>query len=487
MAGFFPHMNGNPTEFVALPETTYSGVLDSIVADVGVGINGWTLYDDMRVSGVNFPIAAYGNVGGVDSVTAVAWGAFSSGSALPLTASYWSPSAGNSIGADQYPGRTQISVDKVNWYTIADRARYIGGRWTFSLDRPYAQSTVSGVPYFVKMTKYIVLKCTSLKKSFYVLLARPDSACDILRVQIFEDWDNVNHVGTNGSNMEIMRGTGYPDIAYWDNNWDNQPVKYMLWLLPDVFGLWASFGTAPVGVDVNVYADFCYAGNLDTTGIRDSDPGALVWGCTHMRLSGFGVLYGQLWNQAMTANSMNGNVGGLRCLRTLQGEYWSMPLPGTGSRPNGWNVSNQYALSPRAMTYHHRVDSGLLDLGGRVQFTEFDVYQTGMSAGTMMFNEGKRGMMRYVKCPVNNPSGCHLVTLGPAEDGNTYIIFRVSPPFRYAMYNSLASGDIEDVSKVSSFAYSAKYTGSSANLGEIYIPSPSDVILFRWFMMPINL
>ena len=494
MAGFFAHISGAGVGFTCLAEATYSGVLDSIVADVSAsgGANGWTVYDDQRVSGTGNFLVGLGNIGGYDAGPSNAYCDWNSGSSTANVAnSRWNNNGGNGAGTELYPGKTNISFDAKNWYLVNTLPGLSGGsntNWSFALSTNYSGTTFTAQPYYVKLQKYIVLKCSHAQKDFYVLLARPDSPCDILRVQVFEAWDNSAHSGTNGSNQEILRGLDGPDTTFWSNNWDQQPCRYLLWLLPGAFAIWAGFGAGPT--DRVIQYDFAYAGNLDTTNLRSNDSNALVFACSNQRLSGFGVnSNNQNYTQGLFANSFGGLWGGARVLRTLQGDLWSM-VSGTPSgsiRPSGWNPTNQYGIWPRAATYLDRVDIAWLDRSNRFLFTELDVYQMGSSALNTgsFYSEGKRGQMRYIRFPVGNPSGGHLMTIGPADDGNTYVMVKsfytsnpgVNPSGSYAF------NDFGQENKMSGFAYTRKF----GPLGEVNALGNSDVVWLRWFMMPTNI
>ena len=499
MAGFFNHIGGATVGTTPLPETTFSGILDSIVSDIGAGVNGWTLYDDQRVSGTGNFIIANGNVGGIDSGGSAGEAAWTSGSSTPPSNTNWQASAGNQAQTEFYPGRSLISFDKTNWYQVTNIPALTGASnqfWTFTLNTNYSGTTFTNQQYYVKLQHYIVLQCSSSQKTFYVLLAKPDSTCNILRVQAFETWSTSSHTGTVPSNQEIIRGSDSPETIFWNNNWDNQPVKYMLWLLPHAMGIWAGWGSGPTS-RTPMY-DFAYIGNLDLTGLPTSgtDTNALVFGCSNQQLSGFGINFSQNIATGYAANSMGGLMGGMRCLRTLNSESWAPPISST-SRPNGWHPANQYAPYPRGMSYMQRLDATGPDIGGRVQFTELDVYQMGggstSTTGTNYtpgsgtgYTEGKRGMMRYVRVPVNNPSGLHLSTVGPGDDGNTYIMFRTFyGQATSASGNSYTFYDGGNEAKLTAFAWGRKAT--TTNPSDIQTGSASSIRWIRWFMMPTNL
>jgi hypothetical protein len=510
---FFPHVGGASTAYNPLAETTFDSILDSIVLDVGAGQNGWTLYDDQRTLGTTNFIQAYGNYGGVEGPAGgtTALTNWTTGTSAAPNSSNWASAAGNNAGTELYAGRTQIALSSSNnngWYTVNSTASLIGGLWNFTLTTNFTGSTYSNGPYFVKLQKYIVLRSTgSLNKTYYMLLARPDSACDILRVQAWETWTSGSATGTVAGPMEIMRGTETCDTVNFTSgtgagSWGGMPVKYMLWLLPSgVFGLWAGLGSCITNAQPR--SDFCYAGPLDTTGVTGSDSNAVVFVCSNTQLSGFGAWPQTAYNQTFSQGTLGGNTSAARCLRTLAGEAWSMPISGANStRPNGWNPNNQYTLWPRGMPYFWATDRAQLDQGGRVQYTEFDLYQVGGNSlgqgvnswnpSGSAFNEGKRGTLAYLKCPITNPSGLHLVTIGAGPDALNYVMFKVwYPQGTAAPYNTYRQYDIGGLSsveeKLTGFASSWKITGAAATpLGDLGGTTSAWIMWYRWLLMPIN-
>jgi hypothetical protein len=76
------------------------------------------------------------------------------------------------------------------------------------------------------------------------------------------------------------------------------------------------------------------------------------------------------------------------------------------------------------------LDAPIKQANDKFYFTEFDVFQaTGNTDNAMMFsnNEGRRGKLRYAKCPINAPQWQHLNTLD-ADDGYKYIFVNQSVP-----------------------------------------------------------
>lgn len=474
MAGFFPHTGGAPVGYTALPQTTFDGFLNSIVNDLGAGVNGWTLWDDMRVSGSTYPLIGYasmiqGNVlSGTNNV--FTW------TNASANTTYVRNDYGSAPQTHWAPGSASLSLDQTNWYT-ANSYTLSSFTWTVVLDRNYTGTTYSSKrdPIYEKFQSYIILKCTSTQKTFYVQIARTNGYGALCRIRIWETWNNSTHTGTNPSNEEFIR-------AYQNQQYPTTPIQYIAWFLPDVFALFAGAGAwnpilsaAPAGNDGTNYTfvDFAYAGNLDTTGLRVSDGDALIWACTNQAASGYGA-----------ANTTSYSTsyfmwGGAQVLRTLQGSIWMHPI-----NNNNASFDNSTTIFPRGYSYLWAADKTTLDLGGRMQFCEYDAYVTGGASSGFGTSEGKRGTMRYVKCPVGNPSGLSLSTFGPADDGNTYMLFICSrAPYVSALsYNG--AWDYGHAGHVwSGWAFSNKF---AAGLGEIYSGN-SNVHHHRIFMMPINL
>jgi hypothetical protein len=515
---FFAHISGAGVGLTAtLPETTYSGVLGSIMADLSTSIASgtsynWTLYDTQTGSaGAATPIIAFGNIGGLDYQTAAGQAVWNSGS-LSSSTNGWGTNVGNGAGTELYASRTLIGLGpsgNFNWYEVATTPGVSGGAsgyWGFSLSSSYSGTGFTG-SYGVKLQNYIVLKNNSTIKPFYVLIARPDSACDILRIQVFETWNSGTGTGTLGSNMEIMRGTDSPDTTFYGPgtgslSWDAQPVRYMIWFLQEALALWVSFGSGPTQRVIRY--DFAYAGNLDTTNLRSGDTDALAFLCSNTQLSGFFAFLnaGVQYNQNSYTSAYYGCTGGARVLRTVQGEGWGMPggIQGTVStRPFNWNMNNQYQVWSRGMPAFYGIDRASLDFRGNMQFSELDLYHMGgtgqLSASQgFSYNECKRGQLRYVRVPIMNPTGGHLVTYGPADDGNTYVLFNAHYPQQPATSGtSYNSNDAGVNGAFTSFGAAGKLAGGGtiAQPGELLIPGQAGITQFghfhRWFMMPINL
>lgn len=464
MGGFFPHTGLPNSGFTSLPACTYNSVLDDIVTDVGSGVNGWTLFDDQRS---NTTEAAWANVYGwnwtANSLRAV--------SITNGTASLVMPSTsltGRFQSGEYNVGFTQITLDNgANWYGIAS----ITNQYTMTLDRNYTGTTLSSAqqPIYIKVNGYIVLKCTSSQKTFYVKIFRMMSYWYSLRFQVFETWNAATHTGTVGGPQETIRFS--PTAA-------TATATLYLFLLPDVFAAWSN--------------DLFYAGNLIP--YRTSDGNALIQACSNQVLSGIGV--SSTWQGAASNYYLN---GGASCLRNINGTTWA----------NNWgqwgmNLDNKYMIAPRGVDYLWQMDRPQLDDRGSMQFAEWDAYHSYYGGSSMTAShgawEGKRGELRYLRAPMMSPSVMHQATLGPADDGNTYILLRCLQPEPSQNSNFYAAGDIDSTDSSSAtpinynaFSQAFRALAVSSTLGGTYSDDliirsyQQTVFSRRFFLLPINL
>ena len=456
MAGFFPHTGGAPAGYSALPVSTFATILDDLVADIGAGQNGWTLFDDQRVgfTPLILPCNVCGlNLSGQGLV-------FTNGAATLGQVSYgrfrrnWITGGGTT--------GSFISVDQVNWYYLAAIATQVAA----TLDRNFTgttTTTATGHNVYEKSGPYIVLKCTSSQKTFYVLLCRPMSYGIGLRVQVFETWNAGTHTGTNPGPQEEMRcfedGQGRSGAT---------KLQYLFFPLPDVLGLWLRGAPSEGGV---VNADFFYCGNL--TPLRVGDTTCLISACTNQDLSGISVYPNIAYNAT-------GRVGGASMFRNIAGVTWVDPRAVAS-----YLDDSSYSIVPRGSSYHWGIDRTNLDDSAKFQFCELDAYFAGSSGNGFTQNEGKRGELKYIKVPVMNPSGMGLASLGPADDGNTYILFRSSgSPTIPALPTTYNWDGIYNVIVGGGFCWGQR----NGSLGEVYFAA-NNYILFNtlWMMMPINL
>jgi hypothetical protein len=505
MAGFFPHIGETSVGgYTPLPTVHVTGILDSIVTDVGAGVNGWTVHDDMRTAGASYPWVVYlwnngrytNSTNGINQSwtftngSPYSWGNASMGYNYAASISSGEASMTATVPTSSWP---QISVDNVNWY----RAAYTNWAYpqvTATLDRNFAQSTTYTYNLLCRLEKYIVLKCTSTTKTFYVVIGHmPGTAW--LYVQPFEDWNSTTHVGTYGGQIEVIKG------AYFDNNATvtttytaNCPVQYVMCLYPEAMFFWIKqlhlypIATPPVS---DMAAAF-YVGNLDTTGIKASDPDAVWFGAsdtsyTGMRTHG-GVDHATAWVQ----------WGASQCLRTRNGSIWQ-----AWNSYHAWAPKdNCYTFVPRGRPYTRNLAAPVnTTIDNNYQILDVDIYQAGCNDGdTNSFgadacSEGRRGTVRYLKVPAFNPSGLHLSTFGPSQDGNTYMMIMCGYPFLGAgnLVNggegSLHLTDVNLQSVPSSFSDGCGPAGNGHRYDSVF----SDIIsvaatntsLYRYLMIPM--
>jgi len=503
MAGFFPHIgNTSVGGYTSLPTVHVTGILDSIVTDVGAGVNNWTVHDDQRTTGVTYPWAAYlwnnGRYTNSNSALNTVW-TFQNGS--PYT--WGDGSVGFNYAASISSGETHmtgilptgswppISVDNVTWYRAAYTI-WAYPKVTATLDRNYAGSTTSTRDLWVRFEKYVVLKCNSTTKTFYQLIAQMPG-CSILYTQTFEDWNNTTHVGTQGGQIEIARG------CYWDNrgpSLGDMEVQYIMCLYPEAMFFWIHdiYPGQTVTEPVNVMATAFYAGNLDTTGISTTDKDALWFGCSDTSYSGFRVTGGvdhlTQWVQ----------WGASQCLRTQGGSVWQ--------NYNSYHLwgqrDNMYSFVPRGRSYVKCLGSPTLTRDNNFSILDVDIYQCGFNDdqgsiygnGMEMASEGRRGMLRYLKVPAFNPSGMHLATFGPSQDGRTYIMIMCGYPFpgnANAVDGSAGSLIAQDINcslyAPSSFAESCGPFGAAGKYAnpncDIIATAGAGHYLYRYLMMPM--
>ena len=508
MPGFFPHTGLQTSAYTPLPKTTGDNLLNDIVADIGAGVNGWTLWDDQRTNLTDLYYPPVINFGIDRSTYLSGYGqyvyyAFVNGNSTGTCymnnteAAYdWyravrsfapSGSSGNVSGS-------QITLDGTNFYTIVNV--YPGsGQATDNpkiyLDRNFAQGSVNVAAIRAKIWGYIVLKCTSAQKTFYVKLTRPASNADGLMVRAFETWDNVAHSGTVGGPSEILR-THNTNVGVKSTD----ALRYVLWLLPDVFGLYMG-GDPYNGNPASKISDFIYIGNL--TPYRAGDTDCLIQCCTNNEYSGLAAMAGSTYAPGVAV-----------CLRGLNpSNTWADPTvsgnpPAVGYLNTGgvyyvprYTGGCMYQISPKGVPYYQNPWRAAYDNYGRFQICELGVFsaeQCSNGSGNPLGNEGKRGDMKHVKLPLFNPSGFNLVQFGPADDGNTYLIIRADFPYgsvtagynygiNYPPVTPGGSNVGPNVGVWSGWAHGTKTYVS----GEITDGGGSMICVPNYFLMPTNL
>lgn len=425
MPAFNPHIGNSPGGFTAQPLVAVTGLLDSIVSDLGSGINGWSLYDDMRVSGSSTPLYPPVQPGTNGILNYYDWGAnnlysFTSGSQQAL--------CNNADGFNWYyaisglsGSPTPLSLDKVNWYN-AYYSGWPSNTITATLDRNYAAATTrTSFALYQKMTKYVVLQCSSSQKTFYLLLGQMTerAGAPILYTQVWETWNSGTHSGTNPSAMEHTRVIldGIAPLTL--------KMLYIAWFFPDTFALWTQ--GAPTNNYGTNFATFTYVGNLDTTGAKSGDTDALAFIAGDTTLSSMGIYY--LPFNYYVRSTTGYPSGGSQCLRTYSGTLWGGP---TGN--NAWtSIGNQYQVYPRGHWYGLHGLNPPVDVGLRYWINGLDMYHVGAYDQSAPV-EGRRGALRYVKIPTFPMHKMGFEAIGPFNDGRVYIQLTMNAPFINAVY-----------------------------------------------------
>ena len=437
MPGFFPHTNLQTSAYTPLPKTTADTILTDIVGDVGAGVNGWTLWDDQRTNLTDLYYVPMG-FGSPDHVFyypsnyTYAYWAFMNGQAnatgtnqsyVGFYASAYRVMQTYAISGSGNPSGSQITVDGTNFYTVVGLNPGVTNTspCVITMDRNFAQGSTNVYAIRAKNWGYIVLKCTSAQKTFYVKITRPASYADGLMVKAYETWDNVGHSGTIGGPSEILR-THNTNVGVKGSD----TLRYVLWLLPDVFALW--LGGDPLnGNPAGKLSDFMYIGNMSPYRAGDTD--CLIQACSNQEYSGVCATAGT------TLPS-----GGAACLRGLSGQTWVDPTltpansttyQGQAFILGGYTGGPRYAIWPKDSIWINNPWRGSFDNFGRFQISDVEAYSAeacSNGSGNPQGNEGKRGDLKYLKYPSFNPSGFHLVQFGPADDGNTYVVVKVDFP-----------------------------------------------------------
>lgn len=475
MAGFFPHTGLSNPGYATHPTTTFATLLDDIVGDISTGgaggVNGWTLYDDQRGGGGE---TVWSPRGGAFVSTSYGYGTFTNNSSNVG----WQYQNYSWYRTFCQPGLTPISTNGTDWYTVQSFVNDLN----ITLNRSYTGPSGPRRIY-TQLGGYIVLRCISAQKNFFVKISRTmDYLCPV-RMQTFEFWNSTTHTGTNGGPQELMRAYDWPLTP---RKGAQTGLQYILWLLPDAFILY--LGAAPFEAlpNSNMYSDLFYAGNLKT--YRQNDTDAVIQACSCQNLSGMGAINGAVINDVMATNA------GAVCLRNLARMPWRDPVGMTNDIPS-WNA---YGLWPRGMSYIFNPERALLDDAGKIQLVELDAYHTGTSIpwntgfqpGYESYssygphprsNEGRRGELRYLKIPVGVPMSMNLMATGPAEDGNTYISIRVSRPWTAEPPN--LEEDCGYTTIYGGFGVTTRY----GNLGDLVPANWSTTINHRYFLLPTNL
>ena len=207
MAGFFPHVgNTNLGGFTPLPMVPVTGFLDSLVSDLtssaGGGVNGWSMYDDMRgAAGTANPM--YPRI--YSGQMAASWNAGYNAYSWKFTTGSQQVSGNITYGFELKYGisgdinnLTPISTDLTNWYNIY-YLNTVGNFSTGILDQNFKGATGNyNLAVYTKVTKQVVLQCSSSQKTFYVLMGQATERAGgpVLYTQVYETWSTGSHTGT---------------------------------------------------------------------------------------------------------------------------------------------------------------------------------------------------------------------------------------------------------------------------------------------------
>lgn len=431
MPGFYAHVPASYGAYTALPMVAGTGILDSIVNDIGAGVNGWTVYDDQRSAGTGTTMIVNVMNAGMyqnsintisNSYTAISGNGIAVGD---TSVGYnWAYSISGQASAP-----TDISWDGTNWYT-AYYSAWPTNKVTATLDRNFAQATSFTNKLKTRCRSYIVLQCSSSIKTFYVQLGLKtgNPGGPLLYTQPYETWVTATHTGTVPGQLECL-------WAYWAGVVANDvQVQYVLALYSEAMFLWVNGATTAYGQNTTMPTSM-YVGNLDTTPFRSgTDSGALWagWSCT--AYSGLTVSKGHPYNQGWQ------QWGNGMCLRTRGGSPWvpvtdyHVPQPNVHVTPFVY-----YQFVPRGRTYLEFTPGSSINTSGKALLSTVDIYAGGISGPVTTYfatnnegpptYEGVRGELRYLKVPVTSPAGQHMRTWGPMQDGRSYIILRHGPVY----------------------------------------------------------
>ena len=485
---FFGHFGNQYSGYTALSASSFGALLNDIAADVGNAVssgtaNGWSLWDDQRYNSSALIVSVPG-CGGLNLNSSYSTFGVTSAS---LSMTVGNNGTNNSISAQFITGGpgtgTMLTFNTgTTFYNIGTTGTQV---YNVALDRPYAQVTSLSNHPQERVEGYIVLKCSSSMKSFYVGLFRPHSYGHTLHTQIFETWDNSTHSGTNPGPQEFMR-------AYQNGMVKNSgtSVRYGLWLLPDSFAVWTGGNPYTESIqsqslpytDNNIYSDFFYCGNLIPFRQNDTN-GCIIQACSCQNLSGLGVVAGAsttygIWH------------GGAPMMRTVDGTVWndifSNGPTDITKQYSSFPAKNVYTIWPRSRTYLHFPYVSILDEQARMQICDIEVYQGGGFTQYQAW-EGKRGDIRYLKYPMYNPSTFEFQSF-TANDGNTYVIVKSS--YNQMFDNSaqvyldaqLAIGNRQG----SGFSF-ASPLNTTTTAGDIIYGVNQTGFLPRYFLLPINI
>jgi hypothetical protein len=498
---FFAHigaLNAPVGGYTVSAISALNTVLDNIVADVAAAVtagtnNGWTLHDDQRNGSAPntstlWAIPANNNVHGFTG-QGYPNGYVVAAGATSMTHNSYSAPSGWGMNRKWVANQTKVLLGNSSnspWTVVGttthtvtaipnDYTATLGTGWSYTALASTSDGTQNNSSVMELAQGYIILKCTSTQKTFYVAIIRPISTGDGLRCQVFETWDNTTHIGTGCSYQEILRAYTSPTAL-------TAPLQYMLWLLPDAFGLWINGDVSIAPLYGNCWiSDFYYAGNL--TPYRAGETSCLIAACTNTEQSML-VAVGSL-----TSAGSTGTTGGsafsasYREVTKATIQIFGNLYPGIN---NKWVMQRFHSADP--YTHSLLVANGitylditlpLFDELGLLQLQQFDVYDIPNATYSRIGQTGKRGTVKYLRTPVGNPSGYGLYSFGPGDDGHAYIMF----------YGGLAYSAIAWAGQPGSV------NGATANPGDQYAMTAfaqnsqggTRMGYWRYFLMPIDI
>lgn len=435
---FFAHLGNNYTYgqptgsigYVVYPTPTVTGVLDTIVADLSAATssgtnNGWSLFDDLRTGSFTGVLPLVNTWSGiVGEYNSIAW-TFTTNS-ITSTAYYtygrryeYSISAISGVN-------TTCSADLVNWVGMYAYGT-VGNYTTGVMDRPWPGATVTTPNIYQRVEQWIVLKHTGGQKTFYILMGVPTNRWGgpTLYMMPMEAWDTGTRLPDNGRpQAPPMETTHYYDSSYPPTSGSTMRTQMMVWFLTDAFAIWTG---GMVSYRVPTMASFTYVGSLDTSEVRSVDTDALCFIPGQTWYSGLNAASAAQVQNNAAADDQGG--GAIQCLRNLNGDPWITPV---GQKMTSTYHKNTYQVWPRARPYSWCIDANVIESDGRLVYTEFDVYHGSSNTGAGLYErwgsavEGRRGKLRYVRCPLNNPNHQEFNTVS-GSDGRTYMYFRQGP------------------------------------------------------------
>jgi len=485
MAGFFPHTGIAFGDYTALTTSFASGILDSIVADVGAGVNGWTVYDDQRRNTVTgtMPTMYVANNGrwSNGNTGAQSWRFVTNSVYFSGNASYGHSTAQQIPLYNTGTAGLQISVDAITWYSAGF---WSGGGLTGDgagiLDRPFQGASVNTTNLYMRCPASIVLKCASTaSRDFYVQIAMPASGNSgpALFFRTLETWNSGSGTGGGWGAWEGMRlGIAMYGAPTGSN------TQYVMCLYPEAFFFW-------MGTNGTSKATSFYAGNLDTSdgAAISADKGALWSGMSDTSYSGMLKAPGSIWN---TTNKWFGNS---LLNRSTTNEPASAVVDAYHSTNIRKNAS--YSTKVRGRSYIDYPWQASVNYDGQVELLDIEIYNAGRTddvnydggAGIWEAREQFRGTIRYLKTFGTNPISKHLVTHQIAGGGTKYICLRAG----VTLDGRGGEATVQHQDFMVTMDQSSHFTGPTVAIGqagEIYLgpsPAPAYGNRIRYLAMPI--